>query len=540
MSVLPRLAVFALLAGSISCDSARPSQPGGGGNRDGGSSNSDGGSSPGGGEGRLAVGDFAGAGVSFGAGSRPEDKAGACLTRIIRLAESSAATEVLSSFGWPSLPAGQLLGPDSIAARAGHRYSGSGAATWASNATQFSRVRIDVSGKVIGHDYATKARLSVLAVPFGSDLYPQIDCATGTLTSSSAIISFSNGTETCYLPSTVPAGAGCLARGGRIRLGPAGASVGATVRLAIEDVPFVCGTSAPVRATIHAEAKLSDETQDGVGLHPLLSIADAPALLGTARPGVTVKDLVAKLQPWAEELAAAAELCHQAAAQNASFRAPGALWAGDDLTLTPGDLEIVAALADAAAMGILVAGAFDFTLELRGLVSGTRIVPAADLVSQVNLATGALLSSAPFQRASTLAALGFERLGSGLGRLDPSSAFAKTPDAAGPQLELKQWADDVHYSLTQGPRALSGFTPPIQIEARRFFSAPPNPAQISADPLVLEGTSAVPVEAFFDAFFGMAIDVTWQHGPSYQAPNYGAVTQAFTDRLHQRGWLLGE
>jgi hypothetical protein len=272
--------------------------------------------------------------VSFGAGSRPEDKAGACLTRIIRLAESSAATVVLSSFGWPSLPAGQLLGPTSIAARAGQRYSGSGAATWPGGTTQFPRVRIDVSGKVIGHDYATKARLSVLAVPFGSDLYPQIDCGTGTLTSSSAIVSFSNGTETCYLPTTVPTGAGCLARGGRIRLGPAGASVGAVVRLDIEDVPFVCGTSAPVRATIHAEAKLSDETQDGVGLHPLLSIADAPTLLGTARPGVTVKDLVAKLQPWAEELAAAAELCDQAAAQNANFRAPGALWAGDDLPLT--------------------------------------------------------------------------------------------------------------------------------------------------------------------------------------------------------------
>lgn len=540
MSVLPRIAVLALLAGSISCDSARPSQPGGGGNRDGGSSSSDGGVSPGGGEGRLAVGDFAGAGVSFGAGSRPEDKAGACLTRIIRLAESSAATDLLSSFGWPSLPSSQLLGPSSIAARAGHRYSGSGSATWTGGTAQFPRLRIDVSGKVIGHDYATKARLSVLAVPFGSELYPQIDCGTGTLTASSAIVSFSNGTETCYLPSSVPSGAGCQARGGRIRLGPASATVGAAVSLDIEDVPFVCGTSAPVRATIHAEAKLSDETQDGVGLHPLLSIADAPTLLGTARAGVTVKDLVGKLQPWVEELASAADLCAQAADQNATFRAPGALWAGDDLPLTPGDLEIVAALADAAAMGILVAGAFDFTLELRGLASGARFVPAADLVSRVNAATGALLSSTPFQRASTLAGLGFERLGSGLARLDQSSAFAKTPDAAGAQLELKQWADDVHYSLTEGPRALSGFTPPIQIEARSFFSAPPNPAQISADPLVLEGSNAVPVEAFFDAFFGMAIDVTWQHGPSYQAPDYGAVIQAFTDRLHQRGWLLGE
>lgn len=540
MRVRPWFASLVLLASPLSCDSARPNQPGGGGNRDGGSSNNDGGASPGGGEAQLAAGDFAGAGVSFGAGTRPEDKAGACLTRILRLAESSAATDVLSSFGWPSLPANQLLGPGSIAARIGRRYNGSGAVSWSGATVQLPRLRIDVSGKVIGHDYATKARLSVLAVPLGAVLFPQIDCTSGTLTASSAVVSFSDGTQTCYLPSTVPTGAGCLARGGKIRLGPAGASVGADVSLEIDDVPFVCGTSAPVRVSIRAQAKLSDETQDGAGLHPLLSIADGQTLLGTARPGVTVKDIAGKLQPWAEELAAAAELCHQAAAQNASFRAPGALWAGDELLLTPGDLEVVAALADAAAMGILVAGAFDFSLELRGLVSGTGFAPAAELVTRVNAATGALVNAAPFSRAGTLAGLGFERLGAGLARLEPGSAFAKTPGASAAQLELKQWADDVHYSLTQGPRTLSGFTPPIQLEARRFFSSPPNPAQISADPLVLEGSNAVPVEAFFDAFFGMAIDVTWQHGPSYQAPDYSAVINAFSDRLHQRGLLVGQ
>lgn len=518
------LALTSVLLATGCGNERTPGTPGG--------STSDGGTTvnPSGGRGQLATGNFAGAHGSFVSGGDP---AGACLTRIFKLVESGATTQLVGAFGWPALPARDLLGPQSVAGRAGARWSGTGQVELPGRTVALPRAHVDVSGRATALDLARRARFDVWDLPSpGSSVSGTVDCTTGNVTfAGMTYVSFSADGESCSSASQVATGPGCTPTAGTIAVSASGA-------VTVTDVPVLCSVAGAVRLTGRIDAPITDREADTQGLHPLTREQDFVHFLSLARPGVTLEQLATMLQPWVTELTTAADECARAAEAGTTFQVPGALWSGEDLAATPGDLLVVAGLADLAAGAVLIGGAYRFPLELAPLCPAGTCVDEVDFAARINAAVGALSGAAAIQRAQPIVSTGLDRLSRGLARLDGGSAFRRTADSSAGIDGTRRWAEELHRSLGGTPVTLTDFSPAVRVDASRFFMSPPDPATIAADMLVVEDGQVVFVEAFLDGVFGPALDVTWIDG-TYSGPELGQVLEALGDRMDERGWLVG-
>ncbi len=524
MRTLLRLSLASSLLLIAGCGSSArtPGTPGGGSGSDGGTS------SPSGARGQLAAGNFAGAHSGFVSGG---DAAGACLTRIFRLVESSATTQLVGAFGWPSLPARDILGPQSLAGRAGARWSGSGRVEVGGRSLTLPRANVDVSGNITARDLVRGHRFALGYLSPGSSLTGTVDCATGAASLPGlTFLTFSADDEFCSLSTQVATGPGCNSSGGTVAFGAEGV-------VTVADVPVSCTIAGATRLSGRIEAPITDRDADAEGLHPLTREQDFEHFLSLARAGVTVEELVTMLQPWAAELTTAADECARAGEAGASFAVPGALWGGDDLTATPGDLLVVAGLADLAAGAVLIGGAYRFPLELAPLCPAGDCVEKVDFAARVNGAVGALRGAASIERARPIVSTGLDRLARGLARLDSDSALTRTAQSSAGIDGTRRWAEELRRSLDGSAVTLTDFSPAIRVDASRFFTAPPDPDAIAADMLVIEDGQLVFVEAFLDGLFGPSLDLDWQDG-RYDEPELGEVLEALGDRMTQRGWLV--
>ena len=520
------------------CDSGR--SPSGGTNTP--PVSSDGGTPGGGGAplAAVALGQFDRAHTAYVAGSTPLDDAGACITRILRLPDSAAGTQLMAVLGWPTLPAREALGPDSWPARAGKRWNGTATLTAPGLTVSLPRARVDVRGSARGVDPGRAPNVYLGSLPSpGTSVTASVDCTSGAVTVPSGTwVSVGLDGDSCTSADSVPSGPGCSPMGGTYSVMPAGAQVGDAVQVRLQDVPMSCSTGGLVRMSIAFDARLSDETQDTAGLHPLWRVEKFSEVLAGARAGGTLEQAVAAVQPWVAELTTAADECARAADAGVTFAAPGALWAGQDLAVTPGDLSIVAGLADLAAAALVMAGAHAVPLELRPLCpAANACVSDQEFVTRVNAAVGGLRDSAAFTRAQPWVSDGLDRLARGLARLDASSAVARTPDSDASLAALRTLMEEVRDSVGGRAVTLSGFTPPVRMDAARLFTRPTDPDTIAADLLVVDGLRVVVVDAFVDAYFGDALDVAWATG-SYSGLAYDGFFEALSDRLYARGWML--
>lgn len=489
----------------------------------------------------VALGQFDRAHTAYVAGSTALDDAGACVTRILRLPDSAAGTQLMAVLGWPTLPAREALGPDSWPARAGKRWNGTATLTAPGITVSLPRARVDVRGSARGVDPGRTPNVYIGELPSpGTSAMATIDCTSGTVTvPGSTWASVALDGDSCTLARTVETGAGCSPMGGTYSVMPAGAQVGDAVRVRLDDVPMDCSGAGPVRMSIALDARLSDDTQDRAGLHPLWRVEQFSEVLAGARAGGTLDQAVAAVQPWVAELTTAADECARAAEAGVTYTAPGALWAGQDLAVTPGDLSVVAGLADLAAAAIVIAGAYTVPLELRPLCPAVGACASdQELVTRVNAAVGPLRDTAAFTRAQPWVSTGLDRLARGLARLDASSAIARTSDTDASLVALRTLMEEVRDSVGGRAVTLSGFTPPVRMDAARLFTRPTDPDTIAADLLVVDGLSVVVVDAFVDAYFGDALDVAWATG-NYSGLAYDGFFQALSDRLYARGWMLG-
>lgn len=522
---------------AVACDSGR--SPSGGTNTP--PVSSDGGTPSGSGPlAAVALGQFDRAHTAYVAGSTPLDDAGACLTRILRLSDSAAGAQLMAVLGWPTLPSREALGPDSWPARAGKRWNGTATLTAPGVTVSLPRARVDVSGSSRGVDPGRTSNVYIGDLPApGTSAMGTIDCASGAVTvPGSTWVSLLLDGDSCTLARSVASGAGCSPMGGTYSVMPAGAQVGDMVRVRFDDVPMDCSGAGPVRVSIAVDARLSDEAQDRAGLHPLWRVERFSEVLAGARAGGTLEQAVAAVQPWVGELTTAADECARAADAGVTYTAPGALWAGQDLAVTPGDLSIVAGLAELAAAAIVIAGAHAVPLELRPLCPSVDACASdQEVVTRVNAAVGRLRDAAAFTRARPWVSAGLDHLARGLARLDASSAFARTPDSDQSLTALRTLMEEVRDSVGGRAVTLSGFMPPVRMDAARLFTSPTDPDTIAADLLVVDGLSVVVVDAFVDAYFGDALDVAWATG-NYSGLAYDGFFEALSDRLYARGWML--
>lgn len=489
---------------------------------------------------QLAAGDFAGARAGFEAGTTPGDAFGACFSRTMGLVEHSAVASTLSAFGLQPLRAADLLGPRSLPTRF--------AATWVGSG------QIDVDGLNTRFDRARARRTDIEAfttlgsgrlyfwepngVPTGpTRIDYRYDCSTGFLVAGPSQLTsrYSDDDRYCYQPTSIPT-AGCDPDGGSVEILAAGSSNGAPYRLRYTNLLMTC-SDRPVRASGEVNAQYLD-VLDTAGLHPLIAdLADGEETATTLgrtyvsalSAGTSAEQLLRPLYGLSGELETAAAACERAA-QGAGvvFTIPGPLFGGSDLPVTAADAGVLAGLLRIGSAGLRIASAYQWRLPFAGWCTRTACIEPEVVADRFNTNLPTLTDRTALTTARTQLQAGLDRLAQSLAALSADSVVKRDANSTAGIERWRGWALTAKASVDQGATALDGFTPAVGIDLARLFTAPPQPDQAAADPLVVELGDLKLVEAFYDEVLGPYVDVTADGSVGYSGP---PEAEALIDRV---------
>lgn len=515
----------------------------------------------------------------------PEAAFGAGLTRTLLALQSTSAESLLADFGQPPLSATDFVGSNGLLSRVMRRFNGSGdiTVTGAQNLElMFDRVRYalgaDTPGTGFGRLYGTASQWDAsLSVSFWSGTAPaplvtgeriaiSYTCGTSYPTRVTdgqldwVDLSFDLGQETywCSLPYSFTA-TDCQADGGSVVIDAAPVAAGDAVALTLENVLLSCtvddGTDAAptavpttpslwVRVSGGFSATAVTSEIDTTGLHPMFGDEglNLPEDIPRDR---TVTDLVAHASGMAAELEEAACFFRIAAEGSGEvFTLPGSLYGAQDMPVSKGDTQVLAAFAMLAAAAGRAGAAYEIDMPLFQLFCDTdpeasddsADCPAhADTVSAFNAAFGATFHEDRFASARGLVAEALPLLEQGLGNLDETSLLVRN-SASGPGLDLmRPVIQALNQSLDAGPVALPNVSPSLPVDVGALFESPKSPQDVEAPFLLYEQTcdGVTCYEetnlnvAFFEQYFAESIQADWDGEYTFSDEN--AVEATFEE-----------
>jgi hypothetical protein len=485
----------------------------------------------------LRAGDFAGALAAYKCGENAESAFGAGFATVITALEGDSAKALLADFGFGPLRARDLFGPGGLLPRFAARWKGSGslvraAAGGPQDTSTIDRARQRLSsdgtaGSIAIRDVARGVRASIsLGSMTAADLTPgkkvQVGCSAGT---SYVSVSYSDLDQTCSGPFNCTAGQGDLV------IVKGSTTPGAAVEYKLENVALTCrprtgsGPETQARLSGSVSTFVVPSTVDRTGLHPLFSDEN----LSVSMPaGVTAQKVADDANGLASSLDAAACNFDAAGSVTASkvFDVPAEVFGGKPVPVTRGDAKVLAFFAASMAAGLRLVQAYTAPIELRGLVcdnrdGGTKCLPEADAVERINAGTGGIRDAAKVQAARDLVARALKSSTDAFDRLGPESLFIKDARTTPTLMKLFELATAATQSLDKGKTDMPRVAPPLRLDLKAFFAAPPNPDSVNVDPLVMkpDGGGWDFVEAFFDQTVPSASDLGWTRD-SWKAYEY--------------------